>query len=368
MRTRDAVIEYQKVLDDAGTSTKDLDLVDPVSALYLEFEATNGSVTNEDAFISDVITKIEIVDGSEVLYSLNESQLEALHFYKTGRTPILFPSEWLSGHQRHGCLLLFGRYLWDPDYAMDFTKFKNPQLKITSNLAAIHTVGTSGFITNTLLATIVAKVMENAKKPTQYLMAKEIESFTSATTGEKRVDLPTDLIYRMLMGRFYVRGSDIREVITDLKMTCDSDKFIPMNRKVIQLDAEAFAQFGRVAFKHDAYRHNNESVRLLCNMEPNWHPYISVTDIRRMITIFDEWSSQCIIQIEDAAGAGDATDRNLSGIESGHALHATLPIPFGEMSDPASWFDPKPYKKVELVLTQGVAAVCQICLEQVRPL
>ena len=372
MRTRDAVIEYQKTLDDVGTLTKDLDLVDPVSAIFLEFEARNGTTSNEDNFLSDVITKVEIVDGSQVLYSLNQSQLEALYFYKTGKTPTLFPSEKITvgstyAIQRNALLLLFGRYLWDPDFSMDFTKFKNPQLKITSNLAAINAVGATGFVTATLKATIIAKVMENGKKPAQYLMAKEIESFTSATSGEKRIDLPTDYIYRMLMGRFWVEGSDIDEVITDFKMTCDSDKFIPFNRKVKQLDAEALTQFGLCELKHDIYRAHGATVRLLVNKEPVCL-IMDNTGTADIPCINWQWSSNFYLSLFTHAGANDTTARDLTVREFGHALHATLPVPFGIMDDPTSWFDPKPYKKVELVLTQAVAATCQICLEQVRPL
>lgn len=369
MRTRDAVLEYQKVLSDAGTLTVDLDLVDPVSAIYLEHQATNGTTSNKGAFISDVITKIEIVDGSEVLYSLNMSQLEALYFYKTGKMPVMFASEWLSGSQRHGVHLLFGRHLWDREYALDFKRFKNPQLKITSNLAAIRAVAADGFVTATLKSTVVAKVMEDAGSlPNKYLMAKELESFTSVTSGEKRVQLPTDRIYRMLMGRFWVQVSDIDEVITDAKLTMDTDKYIAFNRKVQQLDAEALALFGTGTVKHDVLRSNAEHTRLLFNKEPFVAPFIQEADVQNFINPNAIWSSDMYAFNYDEAASADTTDRKHTMLETGHALHATLPIPFGIMDQPDTWFDPTPYSKMELVLTQAVAATCQIVAEQVRPL
>lgn len=369
MKTRDGVVEYQKTLDDAGTLTKDMDFVDPVSALYLEFEATNGTTSNEDNFISDVITKVEVVDGSEVLYSLNMSQLEALYFLKTGKIPTLFPSEWPGGNQRHGVLLMFGRYLWDQDYGMDFKRFSNPQLKITSNLSAIRTAAAAGaFVPGSLKGTIVAKVMEDpAVRPSQYLMAKQIENFTSGS-GEKRIDLPRDLVYRMLLARFWVEGSDLREVITDLKLTCDADKYIAFNRKTQQLDAEALAIFGRGELKHDVTRANGGIARLLFNMEPNYQPRLWSNSIGRMVNVINTWSSQVTIGLFTDAITADGTARDITGVESGHALHATLPIPFGLMNDPATWFNPKDYAKVELVCTQAVAAACEIAAEMVRSL
>ena len=369
MKTRDAVIEYQKTLDDAGTLIKDLDLVDPVSALYLEFEATNGTTSNKGNFISDVITKIEITDGSEVLYSLSLAQLEALYFYKTRKTPVLFPSEWASGKQRHGVYLLFGRYLWDPTYGMDFRRYTNPQLKITSNLAATRAVAAdTAFATGTLKGTIVAKVMEDVPSMPSYLQAKEIEAFTSAASGEKRIDLPVDYTYRMLMLRAYKSESDVREIITDLKLTLDTDKYVMFNRKVQQLDAEALAEFGVCRFKHDIFCSHQDTVRLLCNMEPDVRPFYQSSSTPSVVGIDWQWSSAMKLNIYDAATpSADTTDRKYTMVEEGHALHATLPIPFGILDVPATWFDPRAYKKMELVATQDVASgVCSIVAEQVR--
>ena len=369
MRTRDAVIEYQKTLDDAGTLTKDLDLVDPVSALALEFEGTNGTTSNEDNFISDVITKIEIVDGSEVLYSLNQMQLEALHFYKTGKSPTLFPSEWASGAQRHACLLLFGRTLWDQEFAMDFTRFRNPQLKITTNIAAIRAAAAAGaFVSGTLKGTIVAKVMEDVAKPSKYLMAKQIANWTSGTSGEKRIELPVDYPYRMLLARLWVEGSDINEVVTDIKLTCDMDKFIPFNRKVQQLDAEALAMFGMTELKHDLVRAHNSDIRTLINKEGNSIIFTGGQDDGLICVDRWQWSSQIHLTLVLHDGTYEGTAKKLHMAERGHALHATLPIPFGILDRPETWFDPTAYKKIEVVLTEAVAATCEIALEQVRPL
>jgi len=369
MRTRDGVVEYQKVLSDSGTLIKDMDMVDPVSALYLEFQGTNGTTSNPDNFISDVITKIEIVDGSDVLYSLNLAQLEALHFFKLKQTPVLFPSDWPGGVQRHGCLLLFGRRLWDQRFAMDFRVYKNPQLKITSNLGAIRAAAADGaFVSGTLLATIVAKIMEEVPAPAEYLMAKQIDSFTSVTSGDKRVDMPTDHVYRMLMGRFWVEGEDLIDVITKIKMTCNVDKFIPFERYTKQLDAEALAQFGLIEYKHDHKQAYSEAWRVIPNMEP-WASLVSRDPSVPLDWVqYAQWSSQILTEQYTAAGVLDGTARRVTSWTHGHAPHACLPVPFGDMDLPETWFDPTPYKKIELVLSQGKAATCEICLEQVRSL
>ena len=369
MKTRDAVLDYQKTIKDTETYQKDLDLVEPISAIELEVQCTNGATSNLNNFLSDIVTKIEVVDGSEVLYSLNMSQLEALQFYKTGKMPTIFPSEWAGGQQRHNALLMFGRHLWDRDYAFNSKNFKNPQLKVTMNKAAIRAASATGFATgDNILLTTVAKVFEDVPAPGAFLMAKQIENFTSAASGEKRIELPTDYIYRMLLTRFWIQLSDINEIITDLKLTCDTDKFIPINRKVQQLDAAAFAMFGAGRVKHDIRANDNTQTRLIFNKEPDCRLFQTTQNLFDIIGIAYQWSSEIKIWLGTHAGVADTTVRELTMVEEGHAPHATLPIPFGRVMNPEDWFDPTAYKKLELVLTQAVVSgVCEIAAEQVRP-
>lgn len=369
MRTRDYVLEYQKALDDTGTLIKDIDIIDPVSALYLEFEGTNGSTSNEDNFMSDVITKVEIVDGSEVLYSLSLAQLEALHFYKTKKSPVLFPSEWANGSQRHGCYLLFGRHLWDREYAMDFTKFRNPQLRITTNIAAVRAASeTTAIVSESLKGSVIAKIMEDVPATGKYLMAKEVEAFTSVGSGYKRVDLPRDYKYRMLMLRAFLEGYDTDEVISAIKLTCDSDKYVMMNRQVKQLDSEAEVEFGEIFLRHNVVRATDGDIRGLLQKETQFAFFPSVATQYTVFTHQLQFSGTVRLGMVTEAGASAGT-RRLWGWEIGHALHATLPIPFGLMDEPDTWFDPTAYGKVEAVLDDDTAAAsCQVCLEQERPL
>jgi len=315
------------------------------------------------------VTKNEIVDCSEVLASLNQMELEALHFYKVGVMPAIFPSEWASGAQRHNAMLLFGRYLWDPEFAFDPAVFRNPQLKITLNKAAIRAASATGFATgDNIKVSVIAKVMENmGSRPSRYLMPKQIVSWTSGTSGEKRLELPIDFPYRLMLLRAYVEGSDTNECITDLKLTCDTDKYVMLNRKLQQIDAEALGLFGTGRVKHDFLRATGAIARTIFNKEASVHLALWSNAIGRMIGISNTWSSQVTIGMFSDATTGDATARNLSGIETGHAPHAITPLPFGLMSKEDSWFNPKEYGKIEAVVTEAVAATCSVLLEQVRP-
>jgi len=368
MKTRDALLDYQKTVKDTEQYTKDLNLTEPISALELEIECTNGATSNKGNLISDIVTKVEVVDGSEILESLNMSQLEALQFYKTGRMPVMFPSEWGGGSQRHSVMLLFGRYLWDREYAFNCKSFTNPQLKISLNKAAIRAAAADGFAAgDNIKITPVAKVFEDVGAPSQFLMAKQIENFTGGSSGEKRVDLPKDYVYRMILCRFWRQLYDIDELITDIKMTCDTDKFIPFNRKTKQLDTEAFALFGHGRVKHDIKTSHEIAFRLIFNKEPSIFPFVETNNLFDILGVTYAWSSEGKIELASHAGAADATDRQVTMIEEGHAPHATLPIVFGRPNMPEDWFDPTTYKTLELVLTQAVGtSVCEIAAEQVR--
>jgi len=367
MKTRDGVLLYQETEKDTETETIDLNIVDPVSAINLEIEATNGSTSNLGNFISDIVTKVELVDGSTVLESLNMSQLEGKHFYNTGKTPVLFPSGWPSGTQRHAATLFFGRHLWDDRYAFNPPSWSNPQLKVTFNKAAIRAAGAEGFAAgDNIKLTAVAKIMEGMAAPKEFLMQKQIESFTTASSGEKRIDLPRDYPYRMLMIRTGRGYNEPDFTISNVKLTCDTDKYIPLNRKTKQLDAEALMEFGTHRFKHDLYATNATAHQILTYKEPDCRPYAAEVTTGLMLTINYQWSGRVYLMVLTATATPASGAQKVTMVEEGHAIHGIVPIVFGKMDDPLTWFDPKPFSKFEMVLTQGSADfTTEIVAEQV---
>ncbi|MBU2060162.1 MAG: hypothetical protein KKB38_20825 [Gammaproteobacteria bacterium] len=372
MRTRDAVLVYQETQSsDASTKTIDLDLVDPVSALAFEFQATNGTTFNQNNPLYECVTKIEIVDGADVLASLEAKEVQAFQWYKTSKEPTLRHDETASSDHIEGFMLLFGRYLWDTEFAMDFTRFRNPQLKITWNLAAIKAVSaTEAYATGTFKISVVAKVMEGGVSPSQYLMQKTTDTWTSGTSGDRRKELPVDYPYRLIVLSAYVSGNDVRENITKIKMSCDTDKFVPLERYTQPFNEEMAQLFGRCRFWKRAFATNNDSIWLPVNQEPQIK-VIKAGDAGLRgydVGLNYCWSGIANIYVADTSGGAYGTDSRIDLEVSGHGIHSTVPIPFGDLSKPESWFDPTVYKKVELVLTEAAAADCRIALEQVRPL
>jgi len=372
MRVRDATLLYQETQSsDASTKTIDLSLTDPISALGFEFQAKNGTTSNRNNSLLKCITKIEIVDGSDALLSLSAEEIQALQFYKTGKRPMMRDDESAAALYVAGMLVLFGRYLYDQEYALDLTKYRNPQLKITWDLTkvsgALNT--TTTFATGTFKISVWAKILEGMPAPGKFLMAKEIDSWTGATSGDKRKELPADFPYRLVMLQTYKSGNDIRENITKVKMTCDTDKFIPFERDMFEWDEEMAQLFGNVVIWKRAFASNDDDIYLPVNREPQ----VQFTkDGNAGLRGYDVgsnycWSGLVNIYVCDTSGGAYTSDQKIMCLIEGHALHDTQPIPMGDLARPETWFDPTPYKKVELVLTEAAAAANKIVLEQVRP-
>jgi len=91
---REVYIEKEKSLDDSGTLPVEVAVVDPISELHIIMSAKNGGQTsspitgsNEDSPLARCVSKIELVDGSNVIYSLNEFMAQAMSYYQRRKMP-----------------------------------------------------------------------------------------------------------------------------------------------------------------------------------------------------------------------------------------------------------------------------------------
>lgn len=369
MRIRDAVLVNAETFADTETWIYALDGLDPISYLNFVIHCTNGATSNLGNFINDIVTKIEIVDGSDVIISLTGKQLQAMEYYKKGSLPTLFPSEWASGQQREHFNLFFGRGPWDKQFGFLPGRYGNPQLKVTFNKAAIRAAGAAGFAdTENIVMTVVAKLIEEGAAFGAVMMQKEVYAWTNAATGQERFDLPQDYPYRFGMLRSYKSGNDIDENTSDLKITMDNDKYILLNRKVKQLDSEALSRYGVQSYKHDAFRGGSFSFPVIWNKEPSWSPYSREVSTPLQCVLYGQWSGFIYGELYDGGGSLEGTSKRLTGQCHGHSPHSTVPIWFGDPADDMDTFDPTAWRKVEVIADENSAdAVCQFVLEQVRP-
>ncbi len=338
-----------------GTFIHDINMQDPISNIVLSMQVLHSQHA-QTAHAMAAITTIELIDGSEVLYSLDGYEAEALDWYHNG------------GKFRNGWNYLlntmnierfiginFGRYLWDPDYAFDPKRFNNPQLRITY-------VSTSGGGAGSWVKFQAWANMFDEKQvsPRGFLMAKEIKQFTGVSAGVEYTDLPRDHKYRNLYIRTEKTGSDVDTNITSLKLTEDMDKKIPFDTTVNDLFRNQNAEYPNV---EEVYVINvGTSTTIMYNAA---HGNVIATG-----TAWKAASGAISLNTYNGEG-GDldlisATQGDYVVRVTGHSPHGTLQIPFGNKNDPNDWYNVQGIGSLSLDIKMANTAVASIFLEQER--
>jgi len=369
---RDVYICDTLAVEDSDTLIKNLDFSDPLSAITIRGQATNGATSNKENFISDIITKIEVVDGSDVIASLDMKQLEALHFYHTGgKMPELRPDAGASKANVEEAKLFFGRYLYDKDYWLDCTQFNNPQIKITVDLEKIRSTGDTGYVSGSGRITLIGHTMRDIGKTSQgYLMTKDVYDWTTATSGDETIELPRDYPYKAIMLRAYTAGNDINENITDLKISENYDSFIPFQGDVQDIIEMNTAMYGKARYNSYIRAKHGDTVTHYINYTP--YPHVVGKVLGQIAGHGWSWSSQFNLLLASGANTttGDpvavSTDQDLFCTVEGQCFHSTIFWPFGDQMNPEDWYDPRDKQSVRLICTQGAASDASVVLQQLR--
>ena len=231
MNYRHAEIMANEDLGASGTKIVDINLTDVVSRMTLTFLPVGGSVTPASHPAAS-ISKLELVDGSDVLYSLSGYEGHALNIFEAV-TPTPTWLYWaVGGTPRIVINLDFGRFLWDEQLAFDPNRFKNPQLKINWNEVTWDaSCSDNGF-------QVHAHVFdEKAVSPVGFLMNKEIKSYVGVSGGYEYTDLPTDYPLRKLIVQGFRAGYNTRNVVTAIRLSEDNDKRTPIDGDIYDLNS-----------------------------------------------------------------------------------------------------------------------------------
>jgi len=366
MKYRTNELYHEQSLDDTGTKIIDLNFKDPLSALGLQFAGTNGGTSNKSNWMSDVVTKIEIVDGSDVLVSLSLKQAMAFQAYQTGKTPYINFEEGAGGTGKDEVVIHFGRHLWDPEYYLDLTKFNNPQLKITTDEDVIRAMGADGWLSGSFRVSITAFIIqEGAATAKGFFMQKEIYNFTSADSGDEHVPLPRDYPYISLMLNSTIKQSDCHELITQMKLSCDSDKFVPLDQYTKHYQEQHENRHAPFEMRCIFFRADNE----LPQFPIYYNPRANMTygGLGGGCGVGWIWSGNMGLLLSAAGGGSQGTETNVWAHIVGGSLHNTIHIPFGRLEDPDTYFPVAEWNEIDFILTQDNAGSVKVTLQQLRP-
>lgn len=365
MKYRDVELFRELSLDDTGTKPLDLKFTDPLSAILFQFLGTNGETHNKQNWMNDVITSIELVDGSDIITSINLKESQASQFWQTKMMPHARYEEKPDGGIRDEALWLFGRYLWDSEYWLDLAKFRNPQLRITTDEDAVRDMGAEGFLSGSFKVSIVAKIIEEGAAASKgFFMNKEVYNFTADTSGDEHVELPLDYPYVGLMLHSNVRGSDINQVIEKIKISCDSDKFVPLNRYIKDIQHDLEGIYPLITQRHLYWRKDAETLQfpIYYNPHVNMNPQIVA---HTALTTWC-WSGNCNLALRKADGSEQTDEKSILFQVTGSSPHCTVFFPFGEILKPETYFPVEPWSEVKVILTQKAEEGVKVCLQQLR--
>jgi hypothetical protein len=337
----------------------DIDLTDPVSQITILYKSQSqgyavGSSADYRMPVS-AITKIELVDGSDVLFSLSGKEAQAVDFYHNKKEPLNETRLMNDGWSHSVVNINFGRWLYDPQLAFDPTKFDNPQLKITGDISA------GACDSDNARLTVLGHVF-HAKKisPSGFLMQKEIKSYDLVDEGHEYTDLPTDYPYRKLLLRAQREGYLVSAQVKRIKLTEDNDRTVIVN----ELTDEVLTAMLQNTPPYQEY------VLASGNNASGYYP---CTPAQRFRVIALPWTTVATADnyatYEGGGGRfqadGSVGTANVQFWVQGWCPHGVLEIPFGDQLDINDWYTPAKSVKADITGDQSTGTA-EIILQQYR--
>lgn len=357
MNYRTATILAEKALAGAGTENIAILLKDVVSRIRITWR-TAPSQHGMDSYVHRDITKIELVDGSDVLFSMDGGQAQALNIYNR-KCPTMNYGQHMSGDSQlseYG--IDFGRFLYDRELALDPTRFANLQLRISYDVDVSDTGVTTGYLA------VFAEVFDERRvTPVGFLMAKEHINRTPPASGYFDTELPTDYPIRTMLIQGYLSAYEPWYVVSEAR-----------------LDENGLA---KIPFDWDLETYYRMSRGSMTPVEELFIGLIGVATKTYFVTPTDYWMTPLIgirggygdlsvgatsrggsVAITCAAGGGGVV-----GIVRGYLPNHCFEIPFGEQQDLDDWYDVPRDSSRRLRLKAGTAAAtgtAAVVLQQLR--
>jgi len=354
MNYRLASLLAQEDANSAATKTIDINLAKPVSRITIQFKGMNSD-NDPTAHPAKMISKIELVDGSDVLYSLSGMESQALSYWSQGRMPHTVLNYVNNVNAIATFDLYFGRYLWDELLAFDPRKFMNPQLKITHNKASGGSTPDAGSMA------VWADVFDEKEiAPVGMLMAKEQYSYSLTASAKEHIDLATDYPYRGLMLNALSTGLMPSSGFDYVKLSEDNDRRVIINNERGWDLLKLFKRWPRM-----------EELVMVTGINSENTIYCTPTYETAVIGMGMDADETTLFADQSYGGTFDATagaTGNVQFVVTGQNPHGSMMIPLGKINEVEDWYDVSKIGSLRLTITAGsdAANTCEIVSEQLR--
>lgn len=340
----------------AGTKTLDLNIANPISQIIVQIKATNTDNTPE-AHGAKMISKIEIVDGSDLLFSMSGVEAQAMGYYHNGVMPFNVNNYRINAMNIQTFTLDFGRYLWDRELALDPRKFSNLQVKVTHN---ITNGGSSSTVGNLAVFAHVFNV--GVTEPIGVLMCKELYSYSLASSALETINLPVDRPYRKLVIQSIASGKNPHEQYNKVTLTVDNDRAVLVNNESVS-NLIKYSNQNTPIVESIAGRGTGAAVDHFTSISYNGVIGIGCVGSALSAVTSEEFHGGAVAILSNA-------DEEFQASLSGCSPHGSLVLPFGRQESIADWLDTEKIGKLVLKLTAGSSVLgsstCEITGQQLR--
>jgi len=340
----------------AGTKTIDVDLAQVVSRIVVEFKGTNNGST-PTAHGAKMISKIELVDGSDVLYSLSGIEAQALNYYEKGTLPFQVNEYRNDVMNIQTFELNFGRYLYDTQLALNPNNFRNLQLKVTHNKANGGSAPDAGSLS------VFADIFDDkGVAPIGFLQSREHYTYSLTSSATETIDLPTDYPLRKLIVQSLAGGKQPWEQYNKIKLVEDDGKKTPINELKTSDLIKLLQKYPRI---NETFlgTGTGSAVDHFVTSTYDWYGNISGLDA----ALTNNYLAQDYGGTQAVVG-----DSNEAFVVQGTGLcpHGATALEFGLQSDINDWYNLAMVNSLKLKLTAGSSvgssSTCQVVVQQLR--
>lgn len=229
MKTRAVYLEYEKAFTAAQTLNIPIDIVDPVVAMTIIVSMTNGAAMTEASTVKphDEFTKIEVIDGSDTLWTGNMEEIQAYNAFLTKQLPYMGLTLEDDAVQVEECVIMFGLSMHDKNRYLRPTDFRNPVLRITNTLT---TPAVTAWAASGHTITVIAHVIEEGAETYEgFVSFKSMYAYDAEDGAIETIDMDNEYQYMGLLVQAFKTATMPQENIEHIKLTCDTDRFIPVD-------------------------------------------------------------------------------------------------------------------------------------------
>ena len=197
MRLEQSVIMNREAQSsDAALFRKDLPKSGSYSALDIGVRLTNGATSGINVDLLKVLKHISLVcNGNDYRWHISGHDFFRNFWLKHGRPMPYNWTEAASGVNEVWFRMEFGRFLGDPQYGLDLSRFNNVQLQIDYDATLLGAAAATTFASGTFTVTIIAHQFPYSSRPSfrGMLGCREFYTATSAASGDIVEDLPSSV-------------------------------------------------------------------------------------------------------------------------------------------------------------------------------